>query len=141
MSSATASLTRDSRVAGFKEIIARTPAVKRGNIHAQGGNGCTRDSWGSLLAYPWALIVIGRAMFALGGVLTLLGLRVGRAGRRIARVFERIGTEAPDVTAGFPWWLRMWIPETAEGWLGVALLLCIGAYFVYMGKWAKKFQA
>lgn len=93
---------------------------------------------GSLLVYPQAAMAMGQGLIYLGGVMAVLGLGVGRLGRRVAHVFERIGAVPPDVMSGFPWWLRMLIPETAWGWIGVALVLVIGAYLVYLGKWAKK---
>ena len=91
-----------------------------------------------LLNHPWIATAVGQALFGLGGVMAVLGLRVGRIGRRIARVFERQGLEAPDVMSGFPWWLRMLTPETTGDWIVVAFVLAAGAYLMYVGKWARK---
>jgi hypothetical protein len=87
---------------------------------------------------PWIVTLLGQGLLALGGVMAVLGIRVGRIGRRIARIFERHGLEAPDVMSGFPWWLRMLTPETTGEWIFVALVLATGAYLVYFGKWAKR---
>jgi hypothetical protein len=97
--------------------------------------------FGCLLAYPWVSITAGRGLITLAGLMGILGLRVDRLERRLARVFDRYGVETPDVMAGFPWWLRMLTPETTAGWIGVALVLVTGFYLVYLGKWAKRMQA
>lgn len=90
------------------------------------------------LSHPWIATILGQGLFSLGGLMVLLGLRVGRIGRRITHIFERHGLEAPDVMSAFPWWLRMLAPESAGGWIVTALVLATGAYLMYFGKWAKK---
>lgn len=90
-----------------------------------------------LLNQPWIFTVLGQALLGLGSVMAILGLRVGRLGRRVALIFDRHGLEAPDVMSGFPWWLRMLTPEKTGDWIVVALVLAIGAYLIYFGKWAR----
>jgi hypothetical protein len=87
---------------------------------------------------PWIATALGNGLYALGGLMALQGIRVSRIGRRITRVFDRHGLEAPDLMAGFPWWLRMLTPETTWDWIVVAIALASGAYLMYFGKWAKK---
>ena len=91
-----------------------------------------------LLSRPWIATALGQALFSLGGVMVVLGLRVGRIGRRVARIFNQHGLEAPDVMSAFPWWLRMLTPETTGQWIFVALIFASGAYLIYFGKWARK---
>lgn len=95
----------------------------------------------ALLAHPGALTVAGRGLFFLAGAMALLGLRFSRLGRRVTRVFERYGVEPPDLMGGLPWWLRMLVPETAPGWIGVFLMLAAGVLLVYAGKQLKKLQS
>ncbi|OYY32304.1 MULTISPECIES: hypothetical protein [unclassified Polaromonas] len=87
---------------------------------------------------PWIASLLGQTLVALGGVMMMLGIRVGRIGQRIARIFDRHGLEAPDVMSSFPWWLRMLTPETVGQWIVAALVLASGAYLIYFGKWARK---
>ena len=90
------------------------------------------------LKRPWAPTLLGQGLLALGSVMVVLGIRVGRIGRRVARIFERHGLDAPDVMSSFPWWLHMLTPETTAQWIATALVLAIGAYLLYFGKWAKR---
>ncbi|OGQ57652.1 MAG: hypothetical protein A3J24_09385 [Deltaproteobacteria bacterium RIFCSPLOWO2_02_FULL_53_8] len=96
---------------------------------------------GALLTHPGALIAAGRGLFALGGLMALLGFRFSRLGTRVTRVFERHGVEPPDLTSGLPWWLRLLIPETTSGWIFVVIVLTTGICLVQVGKWARKFRA
>ena len=96
---------------------------------------------GVLLTHPGVLIAAGRGLFALGGVMALLGLRFSRLGRRVTRAFERHGVEPPDLMNGLPWWLRVLVPETTPGWIGVVLMLFAGVLLVYAGKQLKKLQS
>lgn len=91
-----------------------------------------------LLNQPWIFTALGQALVGLGGAMAVLGVRVGRLGRRVERIFGRHGLEAPDVMSAFPWWMRMLTPETTGEWIVVVLVLAIGAYLIYFGKWAKK---
>lgn len=93
---------------------------------------------GLLVVYPRAFIAIGRVLSALTGILALLGLRLDRVADRIAREAARAHLEAPDVLAGFPWWLRMAIPETAVGWAALVALLVSSVSLLHLGKWARK---
>lgn len=95
---------------------------------------------GALLTHPGVLIALGKGLFALGGLMGLLGLRFSRLGSRVTQVFERHGVEPPDLMSGVPWWLRFLIPETTPGWIGVTLVLTIGVLLVYVGKQLKKLQ-
>ena len=90
------------------------------------------------MSRPWMATTLGKALYGLGGFMAFQGLRVSRVGRRITGVFDRHGLEAPDVMAGFPWWLRMLTPETTGDWIVVAVVLATGAYLMYFGKWARK---
>lgn len=94
-----------------------------------------------LLNHPWIATTLGKGLFGLGSVMVVLGLRVDRIGRRVARIFGQHGLEAPDVMSAFPWWLRMLTPEEAGDWIFVVLILIIGCCLLYVGKWAKKFRA
>lgn len=96
---------------------------------------------GALLMHPGALMAAGRGIFALGGLMALLGMRFSRLGSRVTRVFERHGVEPPDLMNGLPWWLRVLVPETTPGWIGVVLLLVAGVLLVYAGKQLKKLQS
>ena len=90
-----------------------------------------------LLAYPQLFIVLGRALFGFAGFIAALGLRIDRVVRRIGRITERAGVEAPNVVDHLPWWLRVLIPETVAGWAVVVIAMCLGVYLAYMGKRAK----
>lgn len=94
-----------------------------------------------ILSHPRMLMLAGKGLLALGGLMTVLGLRFSRVARRATRIFERHAVEPLDLMSGVPWWLRMLVPETTVGWVSVLLVLAMGAYFVHLGKWAKKFQA
>lgn len=96
---------------------------------------------GALLTHPGALTAVGKGLFFLAGAMALLGLRFSRLGRRVTRVFERHGVEPPDLMGGLPWWLRVLVPETTAGWIGVVVLLVAGVLLVYAGKQLKKLQA
>ncbi|MPZ46458.1 MAG: hypothetical protein GEV05_24340 [Betaproteobacteria bacterium] len=82
-----------------------------------------------------------KLIIAAGGFLTTacllfggLGLRLLRAGNKIERrVGDVIGT-APDLLAGIPSWLRIWIPETVMGWVFLVVVAGYGAYLVWLGK-------
>lgn len=96
---------------------------------------------GVLLTHPGALIATGKGLLSLGGLMALLGLRFSRLGSRVTRVFERHGVESPDLMSGLPWWLRLLIPETTPGWIGVVFVLTVGVLLVYVGKQLKKLQS
>jgi hypothetical protein len=95
--------------------------------------------FGLLLAHPKAFIAVGRTLFSIAGVFALLGLRLDRIEARIGRVAERTHTPAPDIYAGLPSWLRMWIPETEIGWVLVLMLAAVGFAMARAGKWVKRF--
>ncbi len=77
---------------------------------------------GLVISYPRAFVVVGRLLFSSCVALAGLGMRLDRIGEKIGRAAARAHVEAPDVLAGLPWWLRIAIPETASGWLGLMLL-------------------
>lgn len=90
-----------------------------------------------VFAYPGAVMAAGSGLISFAGLFAVIGLRVGRLGRRLARVFERYGVEPPDLMSGFPWLLRPLIPETALGWIGVTTFTASGSYLIYMGRVCK----
>lgn len=84
-----------------------------------------------VFAYPGAVMAAGSGLISFAGLFAVIGLRVGRLGRRLARVFERYGVEPPDLMSGFPWLLRPLIPETALGWIGVTTFTASGSYHLH----------
>ncbi|MDI1267877.1 MAG: hypothetical protein PSV40_02080 [Polaromonas sp.] len=93
-----------------------------------------------LLSHPWMPTALGRGFLALGFLMALQGLRVARIDRRIARIFDRVGLEEPDVMSAWPWWLRLLTPETTGDWIVVAVVLICGFNLALLGKWARKYQ-
>ncbi|MNY33144.1 hypothetical protein D3C86_1674070 [compost metagenome] len=90
-----------------------------------------------LVSYPTAFNWIGRAVFTLVGMLAVLGARLDRIGARIASISAQVGVAAPDFLMGLPWWLRMVVPETTSGWIGLGILALLGVWLAYLGKWAE----
>ena len=94
--------------------------------------------WSLLFAYPRAFIFVGRALFSLGAAMTVLGLRFGKLGDKLERISARANVAPPDVMAGLPWWLRLFVPETTGGWVGIGLIVATGICMALAGRWAKK---
>ncbi len=69
----------------------------------------------------------------------LLGLRTGRLLSKVGRVFGRAGVEPPaDLLAAWPWWLRLFVPESLAGYIFAVVLLVLGLLVINAGKWAKR---
>ena len=95
---------------------------------------------GLLLMRPGLFIFCGRALFALASAMAVLGWRFDKLGHKVERISGRAGVVSPDIMSGLPWWLRLLVPETTSGWIGVALLAAVGISMALAGKWAKKLQ-
>ncbi|MCU4118874.1 hypothetical protein [Variovorax sp. N23] len=95
---------------------------------------------GLLLRHPGAFSFCGRALFALASAMAVLGWRFDKLGHKIERISARAGVVPPDIMSGLPWWLRLFVPETTSGWIGLGLLAACGISMAMAGKWAKKLQ-
>ncbi|MDM0118917.1 hypothetical protein [Variovorax arabinosiphilus] len=93
---------------------------------------------GLLLTRPRLFIFCGRALFALASAMAVLGWRFDKLGHKVERLSARAGVAPPDFMAGLPWWLRLFVPETTSGWIGIALLALAGISMALAGKWARK---
>lgn len=93
---------------------------------------------GLLLTRPRLFIFCGRALFAFASAMAVLGWRFDKVGHKVERISGRAGVVPPDIMSGLPWWLRLLVPETTSGWIGVALLAAVGIAMALAGRWAKK---
>ncbi|RZL93304.1 MAG: hypothetical protein EOP76_09565 [Variovorax sp.] len=91
------------------------------------------------ISYPKLFIACCRALLSVAVLFGLLGLRLDRIGHRIERVSNRAGIAPPDLMAAFPWWLRMFVPESFGGWVYLGTWVCLGVCMIQLGKWGKKF--
>lgn len=95
---------------------------------------------GLLLKHPRAFIFCGRGLVSLTGAMAVLGLRFDKLGHKLECISARAGVVPPDFMAGLPWWLRLFVPETTSGWIGLGLLAATGIAMALAGRWAKKFH-
>lgn len=93
---------------------------------------------GLLLRRPRLFMVCGRALFTLASAMAVLGWRFDKLGHKVERISARASVAPPDIMMGLPWWLRLFVPETTSGWIGIGLLAACGISMVMAGKWARK---
>lgn len=96
--------------------------------------------FGLLLTHPKAFIFCGHALVSAASVMAVLGFRFDKLGQEVERISARAGVVSPDIMSGLPWWLRLFVPETTSGWIGVAVLATVGVFMAMARKWAKKLQ-
>ena len=81
---------------------------------------------------------VGRALFTVAGLIAIFALRLDLRIERLGRKLERFGIEQPDMFAGWPWWLRMLMPESPFGWALIVMLAVLGVTMAKLGRWAEK---